>query len=258
MIYEILAKMREQNSTLEKTKIAKKAIKEDKIPLFEVVVSMALDKVKYSYGITRKNLTFNVNNSLEHNLTLVEALNALMPFVDRTYTGNKAISKMNELLNSLDFRTQSIILHIIDRDLKVNYGRSMFNKLLSANYKITKPVYNRCSVYTEDHIKGTNSKGLPKKVKGTSNNIKYPALIQVKEDGTYRMTEVLGNKTTILSRSGEEYSYPNLESSIQEYFNNENLSGYLVGEMTVLVDKFILEKYRKKFSEEDLEKFTKK
>jgi len=185
MIYEILEEMNRENGNLYKLKVAKRVIKEEKNQLFQKVASMALDKVKYTYGITSKNLSLISNPSDFKGLPLSEALDELSFFCDRTYTGNKAIEKMNVLINSLSRNNQSVLLRVIDRDLKIGFGRSQFNKVLDEKYKIKKPVYCRCKPYTEDKIIFKEKK--EKKVKGTSNKIKYPAFWQLKEDGTYRM-----------------------------------------------------------------------
>jgi hypothetical protein len=62
----------------------------------------------------------------------------------------------------------------------------------------------------------------------TAKDIKFPAFIQLKADGTYREASVSGGKVEFVSRSGESYVYPVLESYLAQ-----SPDGYYVGELLV-------------------------
>jgi ATP-dependent DNA ligase len=102
---------------------------------------------------------------------------------------------------------------------------------------IVKPVYNRCEV-------GHHDMTLPngKTKKSTFKKINFPAIVNLKADGTFRSCEI-DNGASFLSRSGQPYTYGDFENALK----NEN--GTLNGEMTVILDdellKIILPKLEK-------------
>ena len=182
-------------------------------PLLQRVIAMALDKVKYTYGITMKNVQYAPETiySTGHGITLTQALDSLeMLYVTRTVTGNTALAQLAQLLESLSNDDASIIIKILGRDLKCGVGRTMANKVWPGF--ITKPPYMRCGVF------GTK----------TAKHIEYPALLQVKEDGRFLYAIVDSGYVTYMSRQGEEDSFPQLT---EEFLMMED--GVYIGELMV-------------------------
>ncbi|MCD6435999.1 MAG: hypothetical protein J7L15_06380 [Clostridiales bacterium] len=180
--------------------------------LLKKVLKMTYCKVSYIYGISMKNIPVILNDLGK--ITLEEAVDSLEKLADRTYTGNAAIQYLTNILNSLDEMDSQIIKGIINRDLRINMGRSNINKV----YKnlIVKPPYQRCDIGTEVNIK----KNL---------NFNETVYSQTKMDGTYRSV-LIDQGITIMSRSGQEDSFP----VIEEQLKTLELDGYvLLGELTL-------------------------
>jgi hypothetical protein len=186
MIYEILQEFNYNNSSKYKLSIIDKYKCN---PLWLRVVSMALDKVKYNYYIRKYPEVTNHTGQI----SLEQALDFLLELNNRTITGKMAIGQLVVTLSKLSMEDAYVIERILDRDLKINAGRSLFNKV--SKDLITKPPYMRCGVY--------NTK--------TASKISYPAIVQEKCDGLYQMVTVDGDSVTFTSRSGEEREFPVLE-----------------------------------------------
>ena len=163
--------------------------------LFERVLKMTYDSVVYRYY-----LTMNHWNKMEESarfsacsiptMTLEDALDFLeQKLSTREITGNSAIEQMSQVFNSVSEQDRDVLIKIINRDLRINCGRTQINKVFPN--LITKPIYMRCGVFS----------------KKTSKDIKYPAILQLKADGTYRELQVFNGEVKLLSRSGEEYQY---------------------------------------------------
>jgi len=276
----LINELNKNNSTNYKIEVLEKH-KEN--TLFKKVVKMTYDKVAYTYGITMKNVESFTPIKLELPLTLESALASLEAnFCTRNITGNDALQMLSNILYNLEENDAKIIKGVIGRDLKVNLGRTQFNKVWKN--LIIKPVYNRCDIYTIDKTIQVEdkksiklaikeqfagkvvtkedikkiSKDIPlidKVVKGTSNNINFEegAIVQLKADGTYREISSIGNNTNSISRSGEAYSYPAIEKSILEM----NEDGYLTGELTVKLTDDLLAKLLPKLEKADIKNGTK-
>jgi len=217
-IIEILEELNKTNSTNDKLKV----LKENKENLLlQKVLKMTYDKVFYTFNITLKNISKVTSN--KNNKELFWALNILeTDFITRKVTGNKAKEKLIYILESVSDENKEIIKKIINRDLKINIGRTQINKVWKN--LIIKPVYNRCDIYTEK----------------TAKKIEFPAIIQLKSDGTYRELSNINNEVNLISRSGEN-STGFIE--IKKAFSNINISGYFLGEMIVKADNELREKY---------------
>jgi len=177
--------------------------------LFKRLLKMTYDKVSFTYGITMKN----VPERKEHKriLNLEDALNNLEnDYCTRNFTGNKAIDELYILLNSLSKEDDIIIQKLLDRDLKINLGRTQINKVFKN--LIIKPPYMRCATYNEK----------------TAKKITFPAILQIKCDGMFQYVIVDNNKVTFQSRAGEERKLKHLE----EIFKNFP-DGVYVGELLV-------------------------
>lgn len=209
-VYEILKEMNESNSSNYKLEVLKK-YKENE--LFKRVLAMANDKVKYTYGVTMKNV--KVGSSENETRTLEWALDILEnQIVTREVTGNAAISLVENILENLSDENKSVFEKIIGRDLKINCRKTQILKVHPG--LITKQVYCRCDIFG----------------KKTAKNINFEngAIIEKKSDGTFKETTV-SETVDIVSRSGEQYSMTKFENIFKEAAR-----GVYIGEMTVELD----------------------
>jgi DNA ligase-1 len=211
MIADIINELCENNGSNYKIEVLKKHKSNE---LLQRVLKMTYDSTVYRY-----HLTMNYWNKIPHHkfetpdnptFTLSEALDFLeFQLSTRELTGNNAINALDKLLNSLGQDDRSVIIKIINRDLRINCGRTSINKVFGK--LITKPVYMRCGVFSQKNSK----------------DISYPALVQLKADGTYREMKVLEGKVELFSRSGNQYFY--------EFENNYSdlPDGHYTGELIV-------------------------
>jgi len=205
-ITSILNEFNESNSLNHKRNVCKK-YKDNK--LFIDVFTKTYDKVKWTWGITMNNIpeyTCNDTMKLETALLELERLNA------REFTGNAAIIFLHNLLSNLSYNDASVIKMIINRDLRINFGKKEYNKIASKEHQCFLPTYMRCDTYSNK----------------TAKNISFPAVVQLKADGTYREFNVQDGIVTARSRSGEEYEYPVIFEQMKDFED-----GIYTGELTV-------------------------
>ncbi len=175
------------------------------------VLKMAYDRVDYVYGLTTKNvkdpISFRDVISIDQALEVLEMLNR------RDVTGNSAIALVENILNDLSPENAELFKKILDRDLRINMGRTNINKVFKNLIK--KQPYMRCSI--------ADSKALAK--------IDWESGImsQLKCDGTYRSF----NDGVFTSRSGKVQSFPKLEKILEEVSSKY----VLIGEMTLKGEK---------------------
>lgn len=211
-VYQILKELDLENGSNYKTNVLKKY--SDHLTL-KKVLEMTYDHVRFNFGVGKTTLGKIDVGGLERNeptgLSVEEALQILEEeFCSGRVTGNNAISRLQEVMRDLSQEDRYVVSRVIERDLKVNIGKTQINKIHKG--LITKPVYMRCEVYG----------------KKTSKNISFPALVQLKADGTYREFAVNDGKVVSRSRSGEEYDYPVLAEEMKEFPD-----GIYFGEITV-------------------------
>lgn len=212
-ITSILNEFNESNSLLYKRKIMNKyKDNENFIEIFQ----KTYDKVKWTWGITLKNIPSYVS---KNDLGINYALKEIEKLHNREYTGNEAILFLIEILSNLKSDDAKVLERIIDRDLKIGFGKKEFNKIVNKNDKLKIPAYMRCGVYNEKTKSGIN-----------------PDILQLKADGTYREFNKFNGMVTSRSRSGEEYDYPLLNNIINK-FND----GIYHGELTVILSDELLE-----------------
>ena len=208
-MYNIIKDFNETNSTNDK--IAKLKKYKDNA-LFTRILELTYDKARFTYGLTMKNVVTSRAIKQPPFIRLEEALSELEKFTSRTLTGNAAIEHLGKLCDSLSEEDSTVLQLIIGRDLKIGVGRTNINKVHKG--LIVKPVYKRCGIF--------NLK--------TAKKIVFPALCQLKADGTYRETLVKDGVCYFMSRSGESYFYPTIEA---EFRLNNAKDGYYFGELTV-------------------------
>ncbi len=206
-IHQILNELNESNSTNHKIAVLKK-YQDDKF--LQRVLKMTYDQVAFTYGMSIEQIDkFPGNKSGSSNL--VYALDKVQEKIcTREITGHAGLQYVADLLADLSDDDYTVLKKIINRDLRINAGKTLINKVFPG--LITKPVYMRCDVYSSK----------------TAKNIAFPAIVQLKADGTYREITVDSGKVSARSRSGEDYEYPVLFEAFKDYPD-----GVYVGELTV-------------------------
>jgi hypothetical protein len=206
-IHQILTELNESNSTNHKIAVLKKHDQNERL---KQVLQMTYDQVAFTYGMSLEQIEKFPAAETEP-LMLEEALAALLyNFCNRKVTGHAALHLASTIIGALNEADAALVKKIINRDLRINAGKTLINKVFPG--LITKPVYMRCDVYS----------------KKTAKNIQFPAIVQLKADGTYREFTVDSGKVTARSRSGEDYEYPVLFEAFKDYPD-----GVYVGELTV-------------------------
>ena len=199
-IYNILKEFNQSNSRNYKIDVLNK-YKDNE--LFVKVYQYTYDRVLYTFGISMKNIQLGCEGNNDLNL------NDLTPFITRELTGNAAIARLQYIYDNLNKESQFILSRILSRDLQIGVNRKTFNKIIKNG--IFELPYMRCALD-------------PK-------NISFPAILQVKMDGTYRSFIKNGNEIQCYSRSGEQYEYPKL---FKDFLNLPD--GVYIGELTVKSD----------------------
>jgi len=207
MIHKILAEINESNSTNWKLSILKKYSSDETL---KRVLKMTYDTVSFTYGVTVPQIEKFKKTSAFY-ITLEGALNILeTEIATRKLTGHAALERLVNVIGNLNEQDGSLLKKIINRDLRVNFGKTLIIKVFPD--LIDKPVYMRCDVYGAK----------------TSKNISYPAIVQLKADGTYREFMIKHGVITSRSRSGESYEYPVLCEGMKSFPD-----GVYTGELTV-------------------------
>ena len=208
---KILDEFNLTNSTNDKLGVLRK-YKDNKLVIR--CFQLALDKVKYNYYVTMKNVPAYECNP---KISLTEALDILENDLStRNVTGNAAIDLVFGTLQNLSADDAYVIERILDRDLKINFGKTGFNKIIDKEHKITKPPYERCDIGT--------AKNVQKNI-----NFNEKVFSEVKMDGEYRSCTI-ADDIIFMSRSGNEDEFPLIKSEIAEL----NIPGYtLIGELTL-------------------------
>lgn len=209
MIHTIMAELNESNSTNHKLAVLKK-YKDDKF--LQRVLKMAYDSVEYTYGVTVPQIEkFTGNPSGKPNLAY--ALDKLADEVStRNVTGHAALQLVADLLSDLNDKDADLMKKIINRDLRVNFGKTLITKVWPD--LINKPIYMRCDVYSAK----------------TAKNIKFPAMVQLKADGMACFTHVTSNEVICYTRSGETFKL----NSIQYLSNKRELHNKIIqGELLI-------------------------
>ncbi|MGI7118563.1 hypothetical protein ACNGEM_08205 [Campylobacter coli] len=186
IITDFLNELNASNSSNYKLEVLKKYNNE----IIKEFLSLVYDKVKYSYGIKKIPEFQNNNETIDFNTIK----NAFIALHNRDFTGNKAISVVQSLLNNKTPEITRIITCILDRDIHSGISTKQINKVHKK--LITEFPYMRCSLM--DKFK----------------NIRFPAMIQIKADGTYRTFIKKGDSTQAFSRSGESYDHPKVYSAL--------------------------------------------
>ena len=76
----------------------------------------------------------------------------------RKVTGNAAIDTLQKIFSSLHVDDRLLLKKIIERDLRINCGKTQQNKVFKD--LITQPIYMRCDVYSKKTASKINFKKL--------------------------------------------------------------------------------------------------
>lgn len=222
---KILDEFNKTNSTNDKLEVMRK-YKDDK--RVKRVFHSALNKVKFVYGVKKYVSPSNHSGSI----TLDYALDVLEEqLAKRLVTGNKAIALVEHLLSKLSKDDAYVLERVLDRDLKINFGKTGFNKIVDKEDKINAPSYTRCEIGTEKNI----TKNMPIDKDGNFTDVVYS---QVKMDGEFRRAVVDGDDVEMSSRPGIINKMPIIEEQIKSL----DIDGYvLIGEMNMFLDKPLFE-----------------
>lgn len=249
MIYKILKGLREQEGTLLKISFLNKHKDNE---LLKKVLSKTYDTCLFTFGISVSSIRELTTFTHKGTLSLDNAVESLTRLVNRELTGQKAKNFVDNILESLNKEDAIVFYNIINRSQKLQLGRTQINKVWSN--LITKQLYAGCNSYTTDTLelitKG-KKKGEFKTKKGTSNHINFPAYIQLKSDGTYREFKIINGTVSCKSRSGKVYTYPGIEDELSNFPN-----GYVLGELTVILNNELLEQLLPKLIKADVKNNT--
>jgi DNA ligase-1 len=218
-IYDIIQELNQENGSNYKMDVLRKHKDNE---LLKRVLKMTYDKVDFTYGISQN--TWDINDIMigestsgmgsfdPDDMDLDFALDILgSKFATREWTGHDARDAYRDLLYACDYHTSQIVMGIVNRDLRINMGRSNINKVFKG--LIVKPVYMRCGLFG----------------KGKSKINPTGSFVQLKADGTYREFTVENSAVLCNSRSGEVYEYPHANDVLEQYRD-----GHYIGELTVV------------------------
>lgn len=201
MILKILEDLDSTPSTNKKQELLKSF---SNLEILKLVFSMALDKVTYNYGI-RKLPEYTKGDEV---VSLSEALDVLKALHKTTgYAGRNLLA---DTLSKVSTNNAEVLKRIIRRDLKVNIGKTLVNKIWEN--AVVKIPYMRCNIFSDK----------------TSKHIKFPAIIQEKCDGRFLYIIKDNTKVTYMSRQGEESNFPQLTEEVLLLPN-----GIYIGELLV-------------------------
>lgn len=224
-ISKILEELNLENGSNYKLAVLRKYTDHD---LLKRVLQMTHDHVKYTYGLSARRwikgeLSEEIWNKTSAKRTLTDALDFMeWKLATREFTGNAAIECMHKMLCDLSDEDTDVVLKVLNRDLRINIGRTQINKVFPN--LIQKPVYMRCGLYDKKSAKKINPKGM---------------FVQLKADGTYREFTVENGVVSSHSRSGEEYEYPVIYKVM---LDNNFPDGHYFGELTVHKDGKVLDR----------------
>lgn len=152
---ELLKKLKDNNSTLEKKRILQQATNQDK----EILIYV-LDPFRM-FNITSNKIT---KYSGLKDLVWRDAKRLLDELHKRIFTGNDARWKIEDLLHTIKGSHRDIFLKILDKDLRVNVGA----KLVNSVFKNLIPSFNvqLCQKYTKIDFLPFNNTYVSRKLDG--------------------------------------------------------------------------------------------
>ena len=208
MISEFLSELNESNSSNYKISTLKKYQNSE---IVKQLLKLTYDKNNFNFGMSRTRLLGILNESnFPEGIDKIDDYLDLLQENSGKLSGNSAKEFYSLLLQKLTEDSRVILLNILGRDLKCGINIKNINKVFKN--LIPKPNYMRCAVFSEKLVK----------------KIHFPAMLQLKMDGTYREFNVSNGTVSAKTRAGEEYFNPVL---FEEMMNFPD--GYYMGELTI-------------------------
>ena len=208
MISEFLSELNESNSSNYKISTLKKYQNSE---IVKQLLKLTYDKNNFNFGMSRTRLLGILNESnFPEGIDKIDDYLDLLQENSGKLSGNSAKEFYSSLLQKLTEDSRVILLNILGRDLKCGINIKNINKVFKN--LIPKPNYMRCAVFSEKLVK----------------KIYFPAMLQLKMDGTYREFNVSNGTVSAKTRAGEEYFNPVL---FEEMMNFPD--GYYMGELTI-------------------------
>ena len=208
MISDFLSELNESNSSNYKISTLKKYQNSE---IVKQLLKLTYDKNNFNFGMSRTRLLGILNES-----NFPEGIDKIDDYIDLLQensgklSGNSAKEFYSSLLQKLTEDSRVILLNILGRDLKCGINIKNINKVFKN--LIPKPNYMRCAVFSEKLVK----------------KIHFPAILQLKMDGTYREFNVSNGTVSAKTRAGEEYQNEVLFDILKSFPD-----GYYMGELTI-------------------------
>lgn len=208
MISEFLSELNESNSSNYKISTLKKYQNSE---IIKQLLKLTYDKNNFNFGMSRTRLLGILNESnFPEGIDKIDDYLDLLQENSGKLSGNLAKEFYSSLLQKLTEDSRVILLNILGRDLKCGINIKNINKVFKN--LIPKPNYMRCAVFSEKLVK----------------KIHFPAMLQLKMDGTYREFNVSNGTVSAKTRAGEEYFNPVLFKEMMNFPD-----GYYMGELTI-------------------------
>lgn len=208
MISDFLSELNESNSSNYKISTLKKYQNSE---IVKQLLKLTYDKNNFNFGMSRTRLLGILNESnFPEGIEKIDDYLDLLQENSGKLSGNSAKEFYSLLLQKLTEDSRVILLNILGRDLKCGINIKNINKVFKN--LIPKPNYMRCAVFSEKLVK----------------KIHFPAMLQLKMDGTYREFNVSNGTVSAKTRAGEEYFNPVLFKEMMNFPD-----GYYMGELTI-------------------------
>ena len=208
MISDFLSELNESNSSNYKISTLKKYQNSE---IVKQLLKLTYDKNNFNFGMSRTRLLGILNESkFPEGIDKIDDYLDLLQENSGKLSGNSAKEFYSSLLQKLTEDSRVILLNILGRDLKCGINIKNINKVFKN--LIPKPNYMRCAVFSEKLVK----------------KIHFPAMLQLKMDGTYREFNVSNGTVSAKTRAGEEYQNEVLFDILKSFPD-----GYYMGELTI-------------------------
>ena len=208
MISDFLSELNESNSSNYKISTLKKYQNSE---IVKQLLKLTYDKNNFNFGMSRTRLLGILNESnFPEGIAKIDDYLDLLQENSGKLSGNSAKEFYSSLLQKLTEDSRVILLNILGRDLKCGINIKNINKVFKN--LIPKPNYMRCAVFSEKLVK----------------KIHFPAMLQLKMDGTYREFNVSNGTVSAKTRAGEEYQNEVLFDILKSFPD-----GYYMGELTI-------------------------
>ena len=210
MVNKLLKDLRSTTKSSEKIKLLKDFQDQE---LLKKILAYTYDNVTYTYGIKKIPEVNDVFGLDAEKLSCSSLISLLDRLVDRTYTGNSAIEYVSYIMSSAKISGYSdLIKCILSRDLNAGINEGLIEKVFPGIIK--KPKVMLVSAFDQTKI---------------DKNIKFPAIAQLKVDGSRAILIKENDNIKILTRSGNEYlGLDHIKNSVKNVEGNFVLDGEII------------------------------